>query len=66
MSKVSLRPIIWGTEATREGTLVETDLSARLQGSRTRRNRMNDELLASMEREVLSWLGVSKKSHRGS
>jgi hypothetical protein len=27
---------------------------------------MNDELLASMEREVLRWSGVSKKIHRGS
>jgi luciferase-like monooxygenase len=27
---------------------------------------MNDELLASIEREVLSWPGVSKETHRGS
>jgi hypothetical protein len=65
MSKVSLRPIIRGTEATREGTSVETGSSRRLQSSRTRRNRMNDELPASMEREVLDWPGVSEKTRRG-
>jgi hypothetical protein len=30
-----------------------------------RSNQMDDELLASIEREVLGWPGVSKQTHRG-
>jgi hypothetical protein len=35
------------------------------QKSRERRNPINNELLAKVEREVLEWPGVSKETHRG-